>query len=69
MPINIKAVKKIMINNGMTPDDLAKTMKVSKSRVSKLLNDSNSNSQFKTIYSLAKALKVKPAEIIKEEVE
>lgn len=69
MPINIKAVKKIMINNNMTPDDLAKTMKVSKSRVSKLLNDSSSNSQFKTIYSLAKALKVKPSEIVMEEVD
>ncbi len=69
MPINTKAVKKIMINNCMTPDDLAEKMKVSKSRVSKILNDESSNSQFKTIYSLAKALKVKPSEIIKEEVE
>jgi len=69
MPINIKAVKKIMIDNSMTLDDLAEKMKVSKSRVSKILNDSTSNSQFKTIYSLAKALKVKPSEIVKEEVD
>lgn len=69
MPINIKAVKKIMIDNSMTPEDLAKKMNVSTSRVSKLLNDTTSNSQFKTIYTLAKALKVKPAEIIKDEVD
>jgi transcriptional regulator with XRE-family HTH domain len=67
MPINVNKVKEIMIENGITPSDLAKDMKVSQSRVSRILKDEVSSSQIKTIHSLAKALKVKPKEILKEE--
>lgn len=67
MPLNIDAVKNIMLNKGIAPSDLADTMKVSKSRISRILNDETSSSRIKTIYSLANALGVKPAEILKEE--
>ncbi|WP_252254513.1 helix-turn-helix transcriptional regulator [Clostridium sp. ZBS12] len=67
MPININLVKKIMLEKGIAPSDLAKKMKVSKSRVSRLLNIEVSNSQVKTIYSLANALEVNPTEILKED--
>jgi len=66
MPINIKAVKKIMINKGIVPGDLAEKMNLSKSRISRLLNEDVPNSQIKTIHSLAKALDVKPEDILKE---
>ena len=49
MPINIKAVKKIMINKGIVPGDLAEKMNLSKSRISRLLNEDVPNSQIKTI--------------------
>ncbi|WP_455794664.1 helix-turn-helix domain-containing protein [Clostridium butyricum] len=42
-------------------------MEVSKSRISRILNDEVSNSQIKTIHSLATALGVKPKDILKEE--
>ncbi|NFK66104.1 helix-turn-helix transcriptional regulator [Clostridium botulinum] len=67
MPININEVKKIMLEKGIAPSDLAKKMEVSKCRISRILNDEVSNSRIKTIYSLAKALEVKPTEILKEE--
>ena len=67
MPINIDKVKKIMLEKGIAQNDLAKKMKVSKSRVSRILNIEVSNSQIKTIHSLATALDVKPTEILKEE--
>jgi transcriptional regulator with XRE-family HTH domain len=67
MPINIDAVKKIMLNKGIAPSDLAEKMKVSRSRVSRILNDETSSSQIKTIHSLATALEVNPTEILKEE--
>ncbi|NFI56985.1 helix-turn-helix transcriptional regulator [Clostridium botulinum] len=67
MPININVVKKIMLEKGIAPSDLARKMKVSKSRVSRILNTEVSNSQVKTIHSLANALDVKPTDILKEE--
>ena len=67
MPIHIDKVKKIMLEKGIAQNDLAKKMKVSKSRVSRILNIEVSNSQIKTIHSLATALDVKPTEILKEE--
>lgn len=68
MPINISAVKKIMLEKGINQNDLAETMEVSKSRVSRILNENETSSrQIKTIYSLAKALDVNPTDILKEE--
>lgn len=67
MPINIDAVKKIMLTKGIGPSDLAEKMKVSKSRVSRILNDETPSSRIKTIHSLANALDVNPTEILKEE--
>lgn len=67
MPINVNKVKEIMIENGITPGDLAKGMKVSQSRVSRILKGEVSSSRIKTIHSLATALGVKPKEILKEE--
>ncbi|EES48251.1 helix-turn-helix transcriptional regulator [Clostridium botulinum] len=67
MPININVVKKIMLEKGIAPSDLARKMKISKSRVSRILNTEVSNSQVKTIHSLATALDVNPTEILKEE--
>lgn len=67
MPININQVKKIMMENGISPSDLASKMNVSRSRVSRILSDETESSQIKTIHSLATALGVKPTEILKEE--
>jgi transcriptional regulator with XRE-family HTH domain len=67
MPINIEAINKIMLNKGMNQVDLAKKMNVTKSRVSRILSDEVSNSQIKTIHSLATALGVEPVDILKED--
>jgi len=67
MPINIEAINKIMLSKGMNQVDLAKKMNVTKSRVSRILSDEVSNSQIKTIHSLAIALEVNPEDILKED--
>ena len=67
MPINIDAINKIMLSKGMNQVDLAKKMKVTKSRVSRILSNEVSNSQHKTIHSLATALEVNPEDILKED--
>ena len=67
MPLNINAINNIMINKKMNQVDLAKKMNVTKSRVSRILSDEVSNSQHKTIYSLANALGVEPKDILKED--
>lgn len=67
MPININKVKEIMLEKGMAQNDLAEKMNLSKSRVSRILNDEASSSQIKTIHSLAIALGVKPKDILKED--
>ena len=67
MPIDRQAIKRIMISKGITNDDLAKKLNVTKGRVSNLLNKEVSTSRVSTITKLAKALKVEPLEIVKEE--
>jgi transcriptional regulator with XRE-family HTH domain len=67
MPIDRQAVRKIMISKEITPEKLAKKMKVSKGRVSNILNKDVENSRIETITKLAKALDVNPLDIVKEE--
>lgn len=67
MPININEIKKIMYNKGINRVELAERMKVSKSRISRILNGEVANSQNKTIHSLATALEVEPEDILKED--
>ncbi len=66
MPINTTKVKKIMIDKGITPSELAEKMNLSKSRISTLINKKTATSQIKTIHSLASALNVDADEIIEE---
>lgn len=67
MPIDRRAVKKIMITKGITNEDLANKLNVTKGRISNILNQDVNNSRVSTITKLANALEVEPLEIVKEE--
>lgn len=67
MPIDRRAVKKIMITKGITNEDLANKLNVTKGRISNILNQDVNNSRVSTITKLANALEVEPLEIVREE--
>ncbi|MDU3581116.1 MAG: helix-turn-helix transcriptional regulator [Clostridium butyricum] len=67
MPLDINAVKKIMIKKNINNADLAEKMNVTPGRVSKLLNNNVSSYRINTIHSLASALDVEADEILKED--
>lgn len=69
MPIDRQAVKKIMISKNITNEELAEKLKVSKGRISNILNKDVGNSRVETITKLANALDVEPLEIVKEKGE
>jgi DNA-binding Xre family transcriptional regulator len=67
MPIDMNAVKKIMIKKNINNSDLAEKMKVTPGRVSKMLNNNVKSYRVNTIHSLAAALEVETDEILKED--
>jgi transcriptional regulator with XRE-family HTH domain len=68
MPIDIVKVKELMLDKGLNQIDLAEKSKISKGRLSQILNGKTQTNQIKTIHSIANGLGVKPSEIIKEDV-
>lgn len=67
MPLNVQAVKKIMIQKGITNKMLSERMNVTLGRVSNILNKETKSSRVETIGKIAKALEVEPLDIVKEE--
>ena len=65
VPIDNKAVRTIMLTKRISLQDLADKTKLSKARVSTILN-SKSNLRNETITKIAAALEVEPVEILKE---
>lgn len=65
MPIDAMLIRKIMLEKDINLNELAEKTNLSKSRISKILN-SNANLRNETIKKIAKALKVRPIDIVKE---
>lgn len=64
MPINIEKVKELMLENGLNQKDLADKAEMSPCRISEILSGKTSTSRIKTVHSIAKALDVKPKELL-----
>lgn len=67
MPVDIYAVKRIMIDKNISHSDLAKKMEVTPGRISNMLSGRTKRYRVSTIHSLATALGVSTKEIFKEE--
>ena len=66
MPVDMYAVKKIMIDKNISHSDLAKKMGVTQGRVSNMLSGKTNRYRVGTIHSLATALEVDVKDIFKE---